>query len=171
MRTVSQMGFSIFFSLASSSYMMWHTITVVFTCLESQQVAPGWLSQLSVCLELRSWSQGPGFKFCIGLPASPSHFACHSSCLCSLSNKIFIKKKNHQFTEKVSSGYNSEHLQQRSLSNKSSSGIFWKTSKYIFIDLLPNLKICKFGNFCVRGGFMKNYDRIEPVYAILKIEV
>jgi len=30
---------------------------------------PGWLSQLSVCLRLRSWTRGPGIEFCIGLLA------------------------------------------------------------------------------------------------------
>ena len=46
-----------------------------------------WLSWLSVCLWLRSWSQSP---------ASPSPSACHSSCLCFFSlcqiNKLNILK-------------------------------------------------------------------------------
>ena len=58
----------------------------------------------SVCLLLRSWSQGPGIEPPVGLPAPQE--ACfsvsHSPCLCSLSrcvslcqiNKI-LKKKNH----------------------------------------------------------------------------
>ena len=31
--------------------------------------APGWLSRLSVCLRLRSRSQSPEMKPCVGLPA------------------------------------------------------------------------------------------------------
>ena len=49
--------------------------------------APGWLSQLSICLWLGSWSQGPGIESRIGLPAQQE--ACfplsHSPCLYSLS--------------------------------------------------------------------------------------
>ena len=55
---------------------------------------PGWLSRLSVCLWLRSWSQGPGIKPHIRLPARWACF-CLSLCLllpllvlsCSLSDK------------------------------------------------------------------------------------
>ena len=42
--------------------------------------APGWLSQLSICLLLRSWSQSPGIKPCIGLPAQQR--ACFALSLC-----------------------------------------------------------------------------------------
>ena len=31
---------------------------------------PGWLSQLSGCLQLRSWSQGPGIKAWVQAPCS-----------------------------------------------------------------------------------------------------
>ena len=65
--------------------------------------APGWLSQLSVCFWLRSWSQGPGMEPQLGnlcsagglllplpLPLSP----CSCLCMCSFSqiNKWNIKK-------------------------------------------------------------------------------
>ena len=57
--------------------------------------APGWLSLVSICLQLRSWSQGPGMEQRIRLPAqwgvcfSLPLFLCPSLCLCplSLSNK------------------------------------------------------------------------------------
>ena len=35
--------------------------------------APGWLSQLGVCLQLRSRSQGPAIEPHMGLPAQPLH--------------------------------------------------------------------------------------------------
>ena len=59
---------------------------------------PGWLSQLSACLLLRSWSQGPGMETWVGLPAQRGVCFFLSLCpsLCfifSLSNKIFMKKK------------------------------------------------------------------------------
>ena len=37
--------------------------------LKTNVRVPGWLSQLSIWLQLRSWSQGPGIKPCIGLCA------------------------------------------------------------------------------------------------------
>ena len=42
--------------------------------------APGWLSRLSICLQLRSWSQVPGIKPCIGLPTQWG--VCFSLLLC-----------------------------------------------------------------------------------------
>ena len=59
---------------------------------EAESRAPGWLSQLSVCLWLRSWSQSPGIEsdsLLRGEPASPSPSACHSAwdLSLSLSNK------------------------------------------------------------------------------------
>ena len=48
--------------------------------------APGWLSRLSACLQLRSWSQGPGTEPQMGLPQWRA--ACFSFCssflFCSL---------------------------------------------------------------------------------------
>ena len=68
---------------------------------------PGWLSQLGICLLLKSWSQGPGIKPWDQLPAeelpsSPSPSApapLHVPCLLShsLSNKLIkslIKIRN-----------------------------------------------------------------------------
>ena len=50
---------------------------------------PGWLNWLSICLWLGSWSQSPGIKPCIGLPAQWgvcfSLSLCPSPCSCSLS--------------------------------------------------------------------------------------
>ena len=59
--------------------------------------APGWLSsRLSVCLQLSSWSQGPGIQTCIRVPAQRR--VCLSSSSCSLTssliNKILKKKKS-----------------------------------------------------------------------------
>ena len=42
--------------------------------------APGWLSGLSLCLRLRSWSQGPGMEPRIGLSAQRG--VCFSLSLC-----------------------------------------------------------------------------------------
>ena len=63
--------------------------------------APGWLSQLGICLQLRSWSQGPGMKPHIRLPAQWSSLLSGGSpstphpglCGLSLSNKIIFLKK------------------------------------------------------------------------------
>ena len=63
---------------------------------KSKNWAPGWLSWLSVCLQLRSWSWGPGIKFHIRLPAqqgvcfsstSPTIWSFFLSLAHSLSNK------------------------------------------------------------------------------------
>ena len=59
--------------------------------------APGWLSGLSQCLRLKSWSQGPGIKSRIGLSAQqgacfPPLSACLSAYLWSLSNNILTGK-------------------------------------------------------------------------------
>ena len=43
--------------------------------------APGWLRRLSICLQLRSWSQGPGMAPCIRLPAQRG--LCFFLCLAS----------------------------------------------------------------------------------------
>ena len=49
---------------------------------------PGWLSRWSVCLQLRSWSQGPGIEpHIMGLPAQWGVCLCHSPCLFSLSSR------------------------------------------------------------------------------------
>ena len=61
--------------------------------------APGWLSGLSHCLQLRSWSQGPGIESCIGLTARWGACfllsLCLPFCLLGISlcqiNKIFKK--------------------------------------------------------------------------------
>ena len=59
--------------------------------------APGWLSQLSICLWLRSWSRCPGIKSCLRLPAHPG--ACFSLCLplpllvCSLPSFLSLSNK------------------------------------------------------------------------------
>ena len=47
--------------------------------------APGWLSQLSVYLRLRSWSRGSGIRPCVGLPAPRLSLCPPTSC--TLSNK------------------------------------------------------------------------------------
>ena len=66
-----------------------------------------WLSRLSICLQLRSWFQGPGIKPHIRLPAQPesvssSPFAppllahmhtCTCACTLSQTNKEKSKKK------------------------------------------------------------------------------
>ena len=80
------------------------------TCLELWLKMLGWfralewLSPLSICLWLRSWSQSPGIKPCIGPPVQQG--SCFSFSLCSISslvlshgcslsqiNKILKKKK------------------------------------------------------------------------------
>ena len=70
--------------------------------------APGWLCQLSVCLQLRSWSPDPGIKPCVGLHAQRgvcfSLSLCPFSHLCSLplscslyrSNKIVKENNSHR---------------------------------------------------------------------------
>ena len=67
--------------------------------------APGWLNWLSIYLQLRSWSQGPGIRPHIRLPAQEG--VCFSSSLCPLPsapalrhslsqiNKYLKKKKAH----------------------------------------------------------------------------
>ena len=37
---------------------------------------PRWIRWLSICLQLRSWSWGPGIKSCIRLPAQLGSFFC-----------------------------------------------------------------------------------------------
>ena len=66
---------------------------------------PGWLSWLNICLQFRSWTQGPGIKPHVGLLAqqgvSPSAPSAPPLCSCSFSlslsvkwiNKIFLKFK------------------------------------------------------------------------------
>ena len=69
---------------------------------------PGWLSQLSICLRLRSWSQGPGIKprlheaLCSAgslllpllLPSSPARApTCARTHALSQINKVLKKKK------------------------------------------------------------------------------
>ena len=55
--------------------------------------APGWPSQLSVCLQLRPWSQGPGIK--PASPSTPPHRAGSLSLSLPLPeiNKILKKKR------------------------------------------------------------------------------
>ena len=63
--------------------------------------APGWLSQVSVCLQLRSWSQSPRIEPHVRLPAQQRSLLLSPSApppsLCSLSlkliNNIFKEKK------------------------------------------------------------------------------
>ena len=64
--------------------------------------APGWLSQSSGCLQLRSWSQGPRTGPHFRVPAqqeSASRFlstsppTCLSVCLSQKIHKIFLKRK------------------------------------------------------------------------------
>ena len=76
--------------------------------------APGWLSQLSVCLRLRSWSQGRGMEphqapssagsLLLPLPlhCTPSRSSCSRSCMVSLSlsNKIFKNKKQTKLKQR-----------------------------------------------------------------------
>ena len=51
---------------------------------------------LSVCLQLRSWSQGPGIKTLIRLPAQRKacFFLSHSPCLCSPSCSLSLCQIN-----------------------------------------------------------------------------
>ena len=66
--------------------------------------ASGWLSRLSICLQLMSWSQGPGIKPHVRLPAQGgvcfSLSLCPSSCLYSpclslnWTNKKSLEKKS-----------------------------------------------------------------------------
>ena len=65
--------------------------------------APGWLSRLSVCPQLRSWSWGPGIETCVRLPAQWAgclslSTACALLSVFSLShvNKIFKKKEGRE---------------------------------------------------------------------------
>ena len=79
--------------------------TMSFSIKKVTWGAPGWLSWLSVCFQLSSWSQDPGIQSCIRLPA---HWGvCFSLCLCprppacallfSLSNKIFKQKEKGEY--------------------------------------------------------------------------
>ena len=66
--------------------------------------APGWLSQLSVCFQLRSWSAGPGIESCISSflfgeesaspspSAPPPAHACASELFLSEIKKWNLKK-------------------------------------------------------------------------------
>ena len=67
-----------------------------FYILKYFQGVPGWLSQLSLCLWLRSQSRGPGIKPHIGLPAQWGICFSLSLCpfpyLCSLCLSISLKK-------------------------------------------------------------------------------
>ena len=66
---------------------------------------PGWISPLSVCLQLSSWFQGPGIKSCIRLPAQweslllPLSVAPHS-CALSLCQKKKLKKEKKRKEKK-----------------------------------------------------------------------
>ena len=61
----------------------------------SSSGAPGWLSQLSICFQLRSWSWGPGIEPHIRLSAqwrvSFSLSFYPSPCSCSLSLSLALK--------------------------------------------------------------------------------
>ena len=70
--------------------------------VKSGKWAPGWLSQLSVCFQLRSWSQHPGIEPHVGLPDYQE--VCFSLTLCpspllvfplSFSNKNFKVSINY----------------------------------------------------------------------------
>ena len=72
---------------------------------------PGWLSQLSVCLQLRSWSWCPRIEARVGLPAqwracfslSPYHLLLLSLPISlSLSNKIVKSLKRENLTLEIS---------------------------------------------------------------------
>ena len=75
---------------------------------------PGWLSQLSVCLWLRSLPWGPGIEACIRLPAqrglcfSLSLWLSLHLCPLSLSqinkSNLFLKKINQYLTSKIGAG-------------------------------------------------------------------
>ena len=57
---------------------------------------PGWLSQLNICLQLRSGFQGTGYETNIQLP--PQQGACFFSpsfslCLCGLSLSLSLSNK------------------------------------------------------------------------------
>ena len=70
-----------------------HTSSAVPQTLRSNKLhfkvpivgVPGWLSWLTVCLWLGSWSQGPGIKPHMGLPTQwRVHFSLSPVCLCLL---------------------------------------------------------------------------------------
>ena len=61
--------------------------------------APGWLSQSSVCLWLRSWSQGPGTKPHVQLPTQQVSAFPHVPCLCSLF--LFLSLKDIKSWKKI----------------------------------------------------------------------
>ena len=65
-------------------YMCEHEREQVSVCVYTHRKykwgAPGWLSQLSICLQLRSLSQGPGIEPCLRLPAQRA--VCFSLSLC-----------------------------------------------------------------------------------------
>jgi len=67
-----------------------------------QITVPGWLSWLSDCLRLRSWSRSPGIESHIWLPAQ--RLVCFFlwpsllSCSLTLSQINKIKKKNHPYS-------------------------------------------------------------------------
>ena len=53
----------------------------IFQFKEPSGGAPGWLSQLSICLQFRSWSQGPCSAGSLLLPLLPACALCHYLCL------------------------------------------------------------------------------------------
>ena len=61
--------------------------------------APGWLRQLNICLQHRSWSRGPGMESCVRLPAQQrvcfSFFLPHAHPCLFIS--LFLSNKQNTF--------------------------------------------------------------------------
>ena len=80
-------------------------IRVYFFKLKKETGVSGWFSQLSVCLWLRSWTQGPGIKPHVGFPApwgvGFSLSLCLSLPLLELSLSFYVKWINKQIFEKI----------------------------------------------------------------------
>ena len=77
------------------SWCLWMTLKLLHTKID-EAGGPGGLSELSICLQLRSWSQGPQIESHIGFPvqwesAPPSPSAFHSPCLCSVTLSLINK--------------------------------------------------------------------------------
>ena len=67
--------------LASRNHLEALGQTLEFAWLKIIIRVPGWLSQLNICLQLRSWSRGPGIEPCIGIPAQEGVCFYLSLCL------------------------------------------------------------------------------------------
>lgn len=117
--------------------------------------APGWLSPLSICLQIRSWSRRPGIQPCVGLPAQQG--ACFSPwpsplLVCSLTLKSIIKILKKNQTNKQPS---------RLLENR----VKWKTG--VLWNLCTSVDICTGLHTSFSVGYGSNVCK-SPLISLVK---